>query len=73
MIGLVILDIVVIVIGVLEVIFPEKALRFSDIFRLKERAEYTDFAIFMTRFSGVAMVIGGIILMFLTFKLNSLN
>ena len=52
--------------------YPEKFLRLSDIFRLKEGAEYTDFAIFGVKFAGVIMVIGGVILIFLSFKLNSI-
>lgn len=72
MIGLILLGIAFVVFGVLEVKYPETFLRLSDIFRLKEGAEYTDFAIFGVKFAGVVMVIGGIILIFMAFKLNSL-
>ena len=66
---LILIDVLIIAFGVFSLIYPEKVLRISDIFRVKDGVEYTDFAIFMTRFSGVAMIIGGIILIFLAFNL----
>jgi len=68
---LILIDVLIIAFGVFSLIYPEKVLRISDIFRVKDGVEYTDFAIFMTRFSGVAMIIGGIILIFLAFNLYS--
>ena len=71
MIGLILLGILFIAFGVLELKFPEKVLRISDLFRVRDGVEYTDFAIFMTKFSGVAMISGGIVLVFLAFNLYS--
>ena len=71
MIGLILLGLLFILFGILEVMFPEKVLRFSDYFRVKKGAEYTDFAIFSTRFAGILMIIGGIVLIVLSFKLQS--
>ena len=68
---LILIDVLIIAFGVFSLIYPEKVLRISDIFRVKDGVEYTDFAIFMTRFSGVAMIIGGIVLVFLAFNLYS--
>jgi hypothetical protein len=73
MIGLILLGILFIAFGVLELKFPEKVLRISDLFRVRDGVEYTDFAIFMTKFSGVAMIIGGIVLIFFAFKINSIS
>lgn len=59
-----IIGVIIILISVLLIIFPESALRFRDMFRIKGEREYTDFAIMMNRLGGILGVIMGLLLIF---------
>ena len=60
----VLLGIIIIIFSILGIAYPETALRFEDMFRIKGKREYSSFAIAMTRFGGVIGMICGIFFMF---------
>ena len=60
----VLLGIIIIIFSILGIAYPETALRFEDMFRIRGEREYSSFAIARTRFGGVIGVIIGIFLMF---------
>ncbi len=58
------LGIIIIFFSVLGIIYPETALRFEDMFRIRGKREYSSFAIAMTRFGGFIGILCGIFLLF---------
>ncbi len=58
------LGIIIILFSIFGIAYPETALRFEDLFRIRGEREYSTIAIAMTRFGGVIGIICGIYFMF---------
>ncbi len=58
--------IIIMILAVLQVIFPREAFMFGKRWQFKEGAEPSDVSVFMTRLSGIVIIVVILFLMFST-------